>query len=216
LTSSDVGSTVRVRITASNSAGSATATSAATGVVTGIATFAIGAGGDDGNVGPSDAPSYPPATTANPFSTGTVFTAGRRYAFGGFDVFVSLLRFDTSSLPDDATVTGATLRLYVTQKADADSRSLVGEWYGAGNWPIDAADYVLSSSGSAFTGGDVTQIRTGATNDFALSGLGSVSRTGATALRLHVDGGQPSGDNYVQFASFESGQKPQLIVTYTR
>ena len=50
--------------------------------------------------------------------------------FGGYEVRVGLLRFDTSALPDNATVTGATLKLYVTSAASADGRSLVGEWYG--------------------------------------------------------------------------------------
>jgi hypothetical protein len=126
------------------------------------------------------------------------------------------VRFDTSAIPDTATVTSATLRLYVTAKANADGRNLVGEWYDAANWPIDASDYTLNSSGSAFTGASIGQIRAGATNDFSLGGLASVSKTGYTGLRLHVDGGQPTGDNYVQFASFESTlPKPQLIVTYT-
>ncbi|MDX6407723.1 MAG: thermitase, partial [Gaiellaceae bacterium] len=89
-------------------------------------TFAVTAGGDDGNVGPNGALSYPPATAANPNSTGPNLTAGRRYVFGGYDVFATLLRFDTSSLPDDATITGVTLRMYVTRKADSDNRNLVG------------------------------------------------------------------------------------------
>lgn len=218
-TSADVGSTLRVDVTATNTAGSAVATSAPTAVVTAAAitaTFTIAAGGDDGDVGPSRAPSYPPSTAANPFTTGSVFTAGRRFVFGGFDVFDALLRFDTSAIPDSATITGATLRIYVNSKADADNRSLVAEWYDAANWPIDAGDYVLSPGTTAFGGGDITAIRTGATNDFALGALASVSKTGFTGLRLGVDGGQPSGDNYVQFSSYESAQpKAQLIVTYT-
>jgi hypothetical protein len=43
-----------------------------------------------------------------------------------------------------------------------------------------------------------------------------VSTTGWTALRLHVSGGQPAGDNYVQMAAFEnSNPVAQLVVTYT-
>jgi thermitase len=219
LTSADVGSTLRVDVTASNGAGSAVATSPATPLVAATqttVTFTVSAGGDDGDVGPSRAPTYPPATPPNPFTNGSIFTAGRRYVFGGYDVFNGVVRFDTSAIPDTATVTSATLRLYVTAKANADGRNLVGEWYDAANWPIDASDYTLNSSGSAFTGASIGQIRAGATNDFSLGGLASVSKTGYTGLRLHVDGGQPTGDNYVQFASFESTlPKPQLIVTYT-
>ena len=220
LQSGDAGFTIRVDVTATNTAGSATATSAATAVVTQGATtvtFSIGSGGDDGDVGPSGAPSYPPASTVYTFVNGSVFTAGRRLVYGGYDVFVPLLRFDTSSIPDTATITSATLRLYVNKKADADNRNLVGEWYSASNWPIDGADYALTSSANALPGADITAIATGATNDFALTGLASISKTGFTGLRLHVDGGQPSGDNDVQFGSFEggTGSVPRLVVTYT-
>jgi hypothetical protein len=62
----------------------------------------------------------------------------------------------------------------------------------------------------------VAQLQAQAANDVPLSGLGSVSKTGFTGLRLHLDGGQPAGDNYVQLSSFESAQPPRLIVTYTR
>ena len=66
-------------------------------------------------------------------------TAGRRFVFGGYEVLVPLLRFNTAALPDNATVTSATLRLYVTGKADADNRNLVGEWYSGASWPIATA-----------------------------------------------------------------------------
>jgi thermitase len=216
-TAADVGSTIRLKVTASNSVGSTVATSAPTSVVISApvtVTFAVGAGGDDGDVHSSSA-TYPPSATPVAYSGGSVFTAGRRFAFGSYQVFDALVRFDTSAIPDNATVTSATLRLYATGKADGDNRNLVGDWYSAANWPIDASDYNLNPTGSAFTA-DITAINTAATNDFALTGLGSISKTGYTGLRLQVDGGQPTADNYVQLASFENGlPKPQLIITYT-
>jgi hypothetical protein len=127
------------------------------------------------------------------------------------------MRFDTSALPDDATITSAKLRLYVTAKTNFDSRNLVAEWYPSSNWPIDSSDYVLSAAGTALAGADMSSITTGATNDFSLTGLSSIATTGYTGLRLLVDGGQPSGDNYVQIASFDNPTfpEPQLVVTYT-
>jgi hypothetical protein len=132
-------------------------------------------------------------------------------------VFDALLRFDTSSLPDNATVTSAVLRVFVTAKQNADARSLVADWYDASSWPIDAADWVLDPAGSALAGAPVSGIAVGAQNDFSFAGLGSVSLTGPTGLRLQLGGGQPAGDNYVQMASFDnpSNPRPQLIVTYT-
>jgi glucose/arabinose dehydrogenase/PKD repeat protein len=179
------------------------------------ATFNVGAGADDGDAGSSGS-TYPPATPAAN-SVGNVFTAGRRFAFGRYEVLVPVLRFDTSALPDGATVTSATLRLYVSGKADADNRTLLAEWYPSSNWPIDTGDYALSSSANAMSGVDITGIGVGKSNDFSLMGVTAISKTGYSGLRLHVSGGQPAGDNYVQFASFDNPTLPeaQLIVTYT-
>jgi hypothetical protein len=128
-----------------------------------------------------------------------------------------LLRFDTSALPDGATVTGATLRLYVTGRTSANARSLVGEWFSAANWPIDAGDYSLNAASSAYAGSPINSLALNAQNDLALRNLASISTTGSTGIRLHVDGGAPSGENNVFFASFENTSlaKPQLVVTYT-
>ena len=40
---------------------------------------------------------------------------------------------------------------------------------------------------------DLTGIPVGSVSSFDLVGLGSVSRTGSTGLRLHLSGGQPCG-----------------------
>jgi hypothetical protein len=221
--SADVGSTLRAVVTASNGGGSSSATSAQSAVVTagsssGSMTFGVAAGGDDGDlqVRSAAAQGYPPSGGAAVSSTGSVATAGRRLAFGNYSVLVPLLRFDTSGLPDGATITSATLRVFVTGKADGDNRSLMAEWYPASSWPIDAADFSLDSTGSALAGSDITAITVGGVNSFVLTGLSSVSTTGMTALRLHVSGGQPAGDNYVQMAAFENANpEAQLVVTWT-
>ena len=224
LVAGDVGSTLRVVVTASNGAGSASATSAQTGVVvaqpsSGTMTFSVVADGDDGDVTSANpfSQGYPPGGSAAPNASGSVLTAGRRAAFGDFEVNVGLVRFDTSGLPDGATVTSATLKVFVTATRDDDNRDLVGEWYGASSWPIDAGDYSLSSTGSALAGSDITALVKNDVNSFVLSGLSSVSTTGSTGLRLHVSGGQPAGDNYVQLAALENPSKPepQLVVSYS-
>jgi hypothetical protein len=129
----DIGATLRAVVTASNSAGSSEAASAQTALViaTGETTVTIsaGVGADDGDVSVvgNQPGGYPPTGTPAANSTNTVFTAGRRLAFGQYRVITALVRFDTSSLPDNATITSAKLRLSVTGKADGDDRSLVGE-----------------------------------------------------------------------------------------
>jgi len=220
----DVGLTLRGVVTATNGGGSTSATSAQSAVVvsqpsSGTMTFPVTSGGDDGNVsvaGPL-ASGYPPSSAPSAFVSGNIFTVARRAAFGNFEVGVGLLRFDTSGLPDGATISSATLQVHVTKKADADGRNLVAEWVSATIWPIDGADFALDSTASALVGRDVTAITTGAVNSLLLTGLSAISTTGPTALRLHLDGGQPSGDNYVQMASLEHNALPEakLVVSYT-
>jgi glucose/arabinose dehydrogenase/PKD repeat protein len=224
LQSADVGSTIRIAVTATNAAGPATATSAQTAVVTaaatgGTLTFSVLASGDDGalEVSGKVGSSYPPSGTPTVDTTSTVLTVGRRRVANRYRVLAALIRFDTSAIPDGATITSATLRLRVTAKSDADNRNLVAEWYPGSNWPIDVADYSLTSSANALVGADITALTTGATNTFALVNAANVSKTGYSGLRLQVDGGQPAGDNQVQFASWDSTSlpEPQLVVTYT-
>jgi len=75
----------------------------------------------------------------------------------------------------------------------------------------------LSSTASALAATPISSLQQGAVNSFALTGLSNVSASGFTALRLHVDGGQPAGDNLVQFAASEdtSAPAPQLVLTWT-
>ena len=224
LVSADQGSTIRVRVTASNSAGSSSAESAQSAVVapqssSGTLTVSVASGGDDGDVAVRSSWSnpYPPSASPASNSTGTVYTAARRRAYGNYQVLVSLLRFDTSAVPDGATITSATLKLHVIDKADEDNRALQAEWYPSSNWPIDPADWSLDSTASALAGADITGIPTGQVSNFVLGGLGSISTTGSTALRLHVSGGEPAGDNYVQLASLEHSSAPeaQLVITWS-
>jgi hypothetical protein len=221
----DLGATLRVGVTGTNSVGSSEAFSAETATVTsgggggGTLTVNLGAGGDDGDVsvaGP-EAGGYPPSGSPAANSSGSVFTAGRRLAFGEYQVLTALLRFDTSALPDNATVTSVKLRVHVTNKADANNRDLVGEWYDASGWPIDVSDWALTLGTSAVSGTDIGGLTKSTTAELTLSNPGSVSLTGFSALRLGISGDQPAGDNLVQFAALEHTTKPEpsLVVTYT-
>src|SRR5207249_2680312 len=83
------------------------------------ATFDVTSGGDDGDVQVSSNTNqgYPPTGNASPFTTGSTMTVGRRLAFNQYRVLVGLVRFDTSALPDNATITGATLKLRINATA---------------------------------------------------------------------------------------------------
>jgi hypothetical protein len=223
LSAADQGSTLLVNVTATNGFGSlGPVSSLPTDVVTSApttVTFAASAGLDDGDVTVSRAQSagYPPSGTPVVNTTSSSAAAGRRLVKKIYSVSDLLLEFDTSSLPDDATITSVQLRFVVTGKGDANNRNLVGEWYDATLWPIDGADWILSVGTDALTGIDVTTLIVNATTTLTLTNPASVSLTGLSALRLGIDGGQPSGNNSVQVSTFENASKPkpQLIVTYT-
>jgi hypothetical protein len=208
-------------ITANDGSGPKAVTFAGTGSGSSpAATVAVAAGGDDGLVEKGDA-GYPPSpgTVAVASSTDRV-VAVRRSAinFPYQPVSVGLLRFDTSGLPANAVVTGAVLRLNVTQVVDGEGRSLVAEWYPASNWPIDSTAWTLGDGNGALAGTPLSVIRVGQDNDFPLQNLSGVNLTGMTGLRLAISGAStpPVGSNDVTFASYENGSAPaaRLIITY--
>jgi len=145
--------------------------------------------------------SYPPPATGA--RTDEPWTATRRTRFtdGSYNTSNMLMRWDTSSLPDDANATSATLRAGVCRIVNDNGRSLTADWYGA--WPIDLSDYSAGAQTSALVGKALSQLTqapdvggchfnyaAGADNDIALDNANGVSVTGYTGLRLHVSGGR--------------------------
>lgn len=180
-------------------------------------TFNIAASGDDGRAGSDVVGSYPPPaydadTTLQAPAAERNFSAGPYYT-----VRVLLMRWDTSSLPDNAVVSAATLRAYIVGKGDADGRSFAVEWYSSANWPIDTGDYTATAANDAHSGTTIASIATSADNDFALANLTNINLTGYTGMRCHITGGQPSvGYNYVTMAHYDhtTETEPRLLVTY--
>jgi hypothetical protein len=169
--------------------------------------------------------SWPPAGS-------TVTTTNVTSDFGGltrkgsFDVgfnvnVVSLLRFDTSALPDGATVTAAVLRLSITGKATSEAFPLNVEYYDSGA-AISDDDYTVTpgSTGAQVAAATWQAWATTGTVDISLGNLASISLTGITGFRLGMVGTPSTGgdfDTRIQFAEFGHASRaiPQLIVTYT-
>jgi hypothetical protein len=180
-------------------------------------TFSVAASGDDATVYGEGA-SYPPSATGCEAATETRL---KNFRSGGgspaYQVYNSLMRWDTSALADDATVTGATLRVRVTSVYDNDGdRSFTADWYDWGS-SCDTGDYSATAQTNAHAGTDLGTISTGS-KDFALTNVAAnVSLTGYTYLRGHISGGSPSYGNAVNWASYDdtSYAEPQLIVDYT-
>jgi hypothetical protein len=140
--------------------------------------------------------------------------------------------FDTSSLPDGAVISAATLSVYGGIKNDAPGWAPTTNVYSsnpASNTQLAASDYNTFGA-TAFCDSAIAyaSFNTGGYNDFALNaaGITAISKTGVTKLGLRfasydVANAAPtwvnSGDSYVfpWSADKGTGYKPKLVVTYT-
>jgi hypothetical protein len=97
---------------------------------------------------------YPPAFTTS--DNGLPVSPTRsKPSLGGFTVEVGLLRFDTSSIPDTATVEQAVLKAQIARKDNSDGRQLTADWYDfAGT--VDAGDFTATAGVDAHAGTPVS------------------------------------------------------------
>lgn len=184
------------------------------------AVFTVAQSGDDGDLERGDA-AYPPSGTVETdgSQSGSVMYVRRSKATPSYQpVRVALLRFDTSAIPDNATITYAELQLHATVRSDTDGRALVAEWYPVSGWPIDGNDWTLADAGSAHGGTRLAAFQPGAQQALELHDLSAIDRRGPTAVRLHVSGSEtaPLGPNDLGFASYDHPTlpAPTLVVTY--
>lgn len=134
------------------------------------------------------------------------------------------LRWDTSSIPDSATITAANLIMYLTSSQNNDGYSIVADAYDFGGEPAVAGDWVETPSPNILAPLTLTAlIGAGAAGDrtipFSASGLTAISKTGFTGVRVCFSAGTPvsASGNYLEFQSFENAgvNEPRLEVTYT-
>jgi hypothetical protein len=150
---------------------------------------------------------------------------GQDYSANTFTIYRGYLFFDTSAIPDSATINSATLRLYVqTDLSTTDFNVTIqnGQPTYPHN-PLDSGDYYQAHySGTGGTNSSSAISGVGYWN-IALSstGLGWLSTTGQSkfALRSSEDlaSSMPTTPEYVTFYSSEQGDAyaPTLTVTYT-
>lgn len=185
------------------------------------AAVAVASSSDDGDV-ERGSREYPPAPDAPSYASSErrdLLVRRSKTKWPYQPVRVTVLRFDTSWLPDDAVVQAAELQLHFTEKTDSDSRSLVAEWYRNNPWGIGPGDWTWNDVSTAHTGTTLHDIATGRQNTFALTNLRSIDVRGATALRLHISRGTlaPTGPNDLSFAAFDDPRLPPpvLVVRYS-
>lgn len=148
------------------------------------------------------------------------------------DKYVEMARgivlFDTSSLPDDAVITGATIQVYVQAKHNDFAQSLgVTAVTPTANTSLVAADYDIAKFGSTRFATDVNidSLTENAYNTITLNndGIAAITDTGVSkfALRLSgdIDNTAPtwaSGEtSYAILHTSDNTNKPRLVVTYT-
>jgi hypothetical protein len=183
-------------------------------------TFSVTASGDDGFADRESASAGEWPVTGG-FTVTDVATTGlvRKVQFAAFsDCIVSLIRFDTSTISDNAVITGATLRLQTVAKGAATGRDIQVGYYASSNWPIDSADW----SGADNPGSDagvfpISGFSVGVEANLALTNPQLISTTGYTGFRLSVSGAEPvlNDDHRVEWAAFDHATEPgpELIVT---
>jgi hypothetical protein len=189
-------------------------------------TIAVAAGAADGYAWITDPDTgiWPPV--ANPGSDTTEISANprkvRHIAFSFIAIQVGLFRFATSSLPDDAVISAATLRISPLALATDEARTLDFEWYEPGT--IDTGDYAENAGTTAASVAAATwqAWATSGTVDVTLSNPdANISKTGFTGLRVGISGGAPpagvTNDTRIEIASLEhtTRDEAKLIVTYT-
>lgn len=175
----------------------------------------IASGSDDGFVYRDGSTSYPPSTGTATDNASTFADTSREWTAGGlFRLFNTLLRFDTGAqLPDGATIDSVSLSVDVMFISNVDGRNLTADYYA---WDGTAADYSQTAQTGAITAYSLSGVTTGL-NSIPFNGFSGISTTGITSVRLHVDGGQPTGRNIMEIATFEDAtlQEPRLIIDYT-
>jgi hypothetical protein len=158
--------------------------------------------------------SYPPSAVGPTMSDGAC-TVKKDYYGGTYYNQIVVLKFDTSSIPDNATITGATLYPHLTNRTNNDSRNLNCEWY---EWS-DATAYAdtVGTTGFSVNLNDFTMNQS---NNISLSNPTNVSKTGYTYFRVGISGDAPASDDHfneinIRAVSDGVGAACQMTVTYT-
>jgi serine protease AprX len=142
--------------------------------------------------------------------------------------YKSLVSFDTSSIPDTATITSATLRLVRGTISGTNPftthgscvADIVTGGYG-GSTTFATADWqAAATANSVATMSNPTANGSASTGNLSSAGLAAINKTGTTQLRVTftLDDNDDLAYDYIGFYAGENAtaaNRPQLTVTYT-
>lgn len=175
----------------------------------------IAASADDGYTQKTAASFPPDAGTAFTSDSASSIFARRSFDGAFYTLGVGLLRFDTSSIPDDAEIQSVTLRIYVQGKTDTNTAQLGLEWY---TWSpsMGSGQYTSTLSNSAYGYTNFSSLSFG-NQELTLTGITTgINKTGYTGIRIHVKTSvTPTGVNLLTLAAYDGGSnRPRLTVNY--
>ena len=164
-------------------------------------------------------------TSGSISSNATSFTVGQYLPPGTYVIYRSYVFFDTSAIPDGATIDSAILSVNI-QADYSDTDFNVQIQSGAPTYPHDplaAGDYYYqhySGDGGSRSTSEISGV--GYWNiTLSATGEGWISKTGATKLCLRssndINSVAPSGNEYVQISEREQGESyvAKLYVEYS-
>jgi hypothetical protein len=140
----------------------------------------------------------------------------------------SVLSFDTSSIPDTATITAATVRLVRGTISGTNPFTLLGTcqvdirngFFGTAA-TLASADFEAAATATAVASlSNPTANGSASTGALNAAGLAAINKTGATQLKLYftIDDNDDNGYDYIGFYGGEAStaaNRPTLSVTYT-
>jgi len=185
-------------------------------------TFTLTNDPDDGdalNEGADYQTTHDAAVGSDYGTTSTWF--GQEYVSETYKIYRALLKFDTSSIPDGATITEAKLCVYGDfDYSDVDFTVRIQNWTEASDGiskdDYDAFDEINYDDGNFNT----ADFSTSAYNNITISNFSIINKLGYTAFCVRSEedvgsGSAPTGKEFVTIDDAGSTKKPKLEVTYT-
>jgi len=127
------------------------------------------------------------------------------------------MNFNTNGLvPTPNVITEASLKVLLTVSLNNDDgREWVAEWYPSSNFPINPSNYTVTATDGAFDH-FIGNLQSSTIRMELFNPGAHINATGFTGLRLHISGGQPSGNNRVTIGMFDpaGANAPCLHIVY--
>lgn len=134
---------------------------------------------------------------------------------------IAVIYFDTSSLPDGATITSASLKLYLNYYQCYSNNTIYFDYFG---YTSRGSGWYTTDSLSG-TAGTSTVSNFGPPNYYGslslsnVNGSGNINKVGYTGFRIAMNSKQGDSPNYDELifrgSGYQSGEYPTLSVTYT-